>query len=295
MINFFQKTFSLFFASIFLFLLAIPSPVNAAEIGYIQAIKDRGYIKVGLPPYTTPPFYYNDKKSGQLLGYDVEIATNFADQLGVEVQFDRDSKSFNDLVRRAGAGDFDLGIGKLGTTYKRMSDAHPHEYMNFRHALLARRKSIASVKGQTPDDKFAKVLLDSKLKIGFIKNSAYDTFANRLFPNAEKIGYKNWGDCKKALLNNEVDAIYRDATEIKKIVYQRPTLSLTYVPVLFEDIIDQKSIYLSTKAEQDLGSILDYFLSREVSIKSDSEIMADYSSFYQPIKDSKPASSSKTK
>ena len=41
-------------------------PVYAAEIPYIQKILDRGTLKVGLPPYTTPPFYYNDPKSGQL-------------------------------------------------------------------------------------------------------------------------------------------------------------------------------------------------------------------------------------
>ena len=108
MINFFKELLSVFAATYFL--ISYLPPVNAAEIGYIQAIKDRGYLKVGLPPYTTPPSIITMKKSGQLLGYDGEIATNFADQLGVDVQFDRDSKSFNDLVRRAGAGDFDLGM-----------------------------------------------------------------------------------------------------------------------------------------------------------------------------------------
>ena len=112
-----------------------------------------------------------DLKTGQLEGYDVEIARDFAAELGVEAVFDRDSASFNDLVRRAGAGDFDIAIGKLGTTYKRMSDAHPHEYMNFRHAILSNRKSIAAIQGNIPDEEFAAVLLDSKMRIGFIANS----------------------------------------------------------------------------------------------------------------------------
>ena len=256
--------------------------VDAAEIPYIQKILDRGTLKVGLPPYTTPPFYYNDPKTGQLAGYDVQIAREFAAELGVEAVFDRDSSSFNDLVRRAGAGDFDIAIGKLGTTYKRMSDAHPHEYMNFRHAILSNRKSVASIQGNIPDSEFASVLLDSEIRLGFIKNSAYDTFAQRYFPNAKRIGLKNWTECKKALFDGKVDGIYRDATEIKKIVYQTPSLSLDYVPILFEDVIDQKSIYTSTDADVQIGDVLDYFLSREVKVQSDSQIMESLADYYRP-------------
>ena len=260
----------------------LAQPVYAAEIPYIQKILDRGTLKVGLPPYTTPPFYYNDPKTGQLAGYDVQIARDFAAELGVEAVFDRDSSSFNDLVRRAGAGDFDIAIGKLGTTYKRMANAHPHEYMNFRHALLSNRKSVASIQGNIPDEEFASALLESEIRIGFIENSAYDTFAQKYFPNAKRIGYKNWSECKKALFDGKVDGIYRDATEIKKIVYQTPSLSLDFVPILFEDVIDQKSIYTSTTAEVEIGSVLNYFLSREVKIQSDSQIMESFYEYYRP-------------
>ena len=281
-----RKSFSfitliLSFTLFFVLQFAVQS-VDAAEIPYIQKILDRGTLKVGLPPYTTPPFYYNDPKSGQLTGYDVQIARDFAAELGVEAVFDRDSASFNDLVRRAGAGDFDIAIGKLGTTYKRMSDAHPHEYMNFRHAILSNRKSVASIQGNIPDSEFASVLLDSEIRLGFIKNSAYDTFAQRYFPNAKRIGLKNWTECKKALFDGKVDGIYRDATEIKKIVYQTPSLSLDYVPLLFEDVIDQKSIYTSTDADVQIGSVLDYFLSREVKVQSDSQIMESFADYYRP-------------
>ena len=281
-----RKSFSfitliLSFTLVFVLQFAAQS-VDAAEIPYIQKILDRGTLKVGLPPYTTPPFYYNDPKTGQLTGYDVQIARNFAADLGVEAVFDRDSASFNDLVRRAGAGDFDIAIGKLGTTYKRMSDAHPHEYMNFRHAILSNRKSVASIQGNIPDSEFASVLLDSEIRLGFIANSAYDTYAQRYFPNAKRIGFKNWAECKQALFDGKVDGIYRDATEIKKIVYQTPSLSLDYVPILFEDVIDQKSIYTSTDADVQIGSVLDYFLSREVKVQSDSQIMESFADYYRP-------------
>ena len=147
----------IFTTIVILFFFLFDQSVNAIEIEFIQEIQDRGYIRVGIPPYRTAPFYYVDQNTNQLSGYDVEIAKDFASKLGVDVEFDRKSKSFNDLVRRAGANEIDLAIGKLGTTYKRMKNAHPHEYMNFRHAILSNRKSISALQGNTPNDKFAKV------------------------------------------------------------------------------------------------------------------------------------------
>ena len=274
----------IFTTIVILFFFLFDQSVNAIEIEYIQEIQDRGYIKVGIPPYRTAPFYYVDQNTNQLSGYDVEIAKDFASKLGVDVEFDRKSKSFNDLVRRAGANEIDLAIGKLGTTYKRMKNAHPHEYMNFRHAILSNRKSISALQGNIPNDKFAKVLLNSNIRIGFIANSAYSTYAAALFPNAVKKGYENWPKATEALLNGEIDGLYRDATEIKKIVYQKPSLSLEYVPVLIDDLVDQKSIYVSTKANMAIGSVLDYYLGKEIKIKSDTEIMNEFLSFYQPLK-----------
>ena len=274
----------IFTTIVILFFFLFDQSVNAIEIEYIQEIQDRGYIKVGIPPYRTAPFYYVDQNTNQLSGYDVEIAKDFASKLGVDVEFDRKSKSFNDLVRRAGANEIDLAIGKLGTTYKRMKNAHPHEYMNFRHAILSNRKSISALQGNIPNDKFAKVLLNSNIRIGFIANSAYSTYAAALFPNAVKKGYENWPKATEALLNGEIDGLYRDATEIKKIVYQKPSLSLEFVPILIDDLVDQKSIYVSTKANLAIGSVLDYYLGKEIKIKSDTAIMNEFISFYQPLK-----------
>lgn len=264
------------------FFLTFIQPANAVEIEYIQNIIDRGFIRVGIPPYNTPPFYYIDEKSNELAGYDIEIAKNFAERLGVKIEFDRKSKSFNDLVRRAGANEVDFAIGKLGTTYKRMKNAHPHSYMNFRHSLLANRKTLTSLQGNLPIEEFAKVVLDSDLRIGFIADSAYSTFAENLFPNSIKFGFEDWSKAKIALFNNEIDAIYRDSTEIKKIVYQEPSISIEYVPVLFDDIIDTKSIYISTLGNVEMGSILDFYLTRSVKVISDVEIMDEYESYYKP-------------
>ena len=263
----------------------------AAEIQYVDKVLERGYLHVGIPPYSTPPFYYLNEEE-DLVGYDIDVVREFAKLLGVDIRFDRQSKSFNDLVRRVGTDDFDMAIGKLGTTFNRMSDAYPHQYMIFRHAILANRKVIANLQGNIPDDRFAKVLMDSQISLGFIANSVYGAHADRFFPNSRKNGFKDWEACKEALFTGAVDGIYRDATEIKKILYNQPALALDYVPILFEDLIDQKSIYLSSKANIGMAAMLDYYLDREYSVKTDSEIMKEYSSFYRPNENKSTFSSS---
>ena len=221
-------------------------------------------------------------------GIDIDIVKKFAKNLGVEAIFDRDSKTYNGLLKRTGADEFDISIGKLSTFYKRMEDAHPHEYMNFRHALLANRRVISKLQGQTTYEKFAPILLDSKIKVGFIKDSSYGEFAKELFPKATKLALEDWPSCKKALMERKVDAIYRDATEVKKIVYEEPNLSLDFVPILFDDKIDHISMYVSNKVNPELSSMLEYFITKEIGIKTDKEIMEEYTEFFQP---SNPADS----
>jgi ABC-type amino acid transport substrate-binding protein len=243
---------------------------------------ERGYLNVGIPPYETPPYYYFDKKSNQMEGIDIDIVRKFANNIGVKAVFDRDSKTYNRLLKRTGEDQFDLSIGKLSTYYKRMQDAHPHEYMHFRHALLANRTVISKIQGQTPNEKFAPLLLDSKIRIGFIEDSSYSEFAKELFPNATKLELKDWDTCKKALMDKKVDAIYRDATEVKKIVYQEPNLSLDFVPILFDDKIDHISMYVSSKVNPEISSMLEYFITKEIGIKTDKDIMEEYEIFFQP-------------
>ena len=261
-----------------------PLDANAAN-DFVRAIQERGYLKVGLPPYNTPPAYYLEENSDELQGYDVDFARTLASKLGVDIQFDRSSTSFNNLVERVGNGDFDIAIGKLGLTYNRLFDAFPIQYLSFRHAFLANRGFVASL-GVDPDDpRFGEILKNSTIRIGSIKNSTWETEAKANFPNATFVGFKNWPAAKKALFEKDsvIDAIYRDSTEIKPIVYAQPDLSLEYVPILFDELIDRKSIYLSQEGRLGLEDSVDMTLRREWGgIKTDINILDEFQSFYLP-------------
>ena len=266
--------------------IAANSPLEGISANdFVDAIQERGYLKVGLPPYNTPPAYFLEENSDELQGYDVDFARTLASKLGVDIQFDRSSTSFNNLVERVGIGDFDIAIGKLGLTYNRLFDAFPVQYLSFRHAFLANREFVASLGVEPDDPRFGEILKNSTIRIGSIKNSTWETEAKANFPNATFVGYKNWPAAKKALFQKDsvIDAIYRDTTEIKPIVYSQPDLSLEYVPILFDELIDRKSIYLSQDGRLGLKDFIDMTLRREWGgIKTDTNILDEFQSFYLP-------------
>ena len=51
------KTISLYLLITVLTIGSVVNPTYAVEIEYFQNILDRGYFKVGIPPYDTPPYY----------------------------------------------------------------------------------------------------------------------------------------------------------------------------------------------------------------------------------------------
>lgn len=288
---FIVRVLGLLVLSLGIFILPMQS-VNAAEIGLIEAIQQRGYLTVGLPPYDTPPAYYLDAESRQLEGFDVDLARGLARALGVELRFDRESTSFNNLVVRAGHDEFDIAIGKLGQSYERLSDAFPIQYLRLRHALLVNRQFLTSLGVEPSDPLFADIFRNSSMRIGGISGSTGETGVRLNFPSSEFVGFSDWDSAQESLMQPDIpdsrveplDAIYRDATEIKRIVYQNPVLTLDYVPVIMDDVYEEGSIYLSSAGRDAFSAFIPFYLRNEWGeIKDDREIMNEYSSYYYPV------------
>ena len=68
------------------FIIFTSGPAYSAEIKLVKQIEDRGYLRVGIPPYSTPPFYYLDEQN-KLKGYDVDIVQKFAKDLKLKIIF----------------------------------------------------------------------------------------------------------------------------------------------------------------------------------------------------------------
>jgi L-cystine transport system substrate-binding protein len=81
-------------------------PAHAADL--LDTVKARGTLRIALEG-TYPPFNFRDPKTGQLSGYDVDVARLLAARLGLKPAF----------VAGLGAGKYDVIISQVNVTPKR--------------------------------------------------------------------------------------------------------------------------------------------------------------------------------
>ncbi|MGA1475651.1 MAG: substrate-binding periplasmic protein, partial [Prochlorothrix sp.] len=228
----------------------------------IQRLMTQGYITVGIPNFDTPPLYF--EKDGTLQGADVDLARNLGAQLELEVKFDREATTLNELIDRAARNQVDIAIGKLSTTVPRLKKLHASpNYIRFKQALLIDRTKLLELGGKDAES-IQSILKTRPVDIGVIGKSSYERFAKRNFPNANVIGFPSWSDATEALAQGEVFAIYRDENEIKKIIMSRPQLAIRLKSVLFNDLEDSKSVYVSLQNPQ-LAHVIDNIIDGDPS------------------------------
>ena len=89
-------------------------PVHAADL--LDNAKARGTLRIALEG-TYPPFNFKDPKTGQLTGYDVDVARLVAGKLGLKPEFV--TTEWGAILAGLGAGKYDVIISQVNVTPKR--------------------------------------------------------------------------------------------------------------------------------------------------------------------------------
>jgi cystine transport system substrate-binding protein len=89
-------------------------PACAADL--LDAVKARGTLKIALEG-SYPPFNFKDSKTGQLAGYDVDVAKLVAARLGLKPEFV--STEWSAILAGLSAGKYDVIVSQVGMTPKR--------------------------------------------------------------------------------------------------------------------------------------------------------------------------------
>jgi L-cystine transport system substrate-binding protein len=85
----------------------------------LQDVKDDGTLVVGTEG-TYPPFTFHEGGSGELAGYDVEVAEAVADELGVDIEFEE--TQWDAIFAGLDAGRFDMIANQVSITPEREED-----------------------------------------------------------------------------------------------------------------------------------------------------------------------------
>jgi cystine transport system substrate-binding protein len=129
-------------------LTCVAATAHAEDL--LDQVKARGTLRIGLEG-TFPPFNSKDTKTGDLVGFDVDIAKAVATKLGVKPEFI--TTEWSGIIAGLQAGKFDVIVNQVGVTDARKQVLDFSPAYTYSGAELIQRKN---------DDRQFKTLEDLK-------------------------------------------------------------------------------------------------------------------------------------
>ena len=260
---------------------ALPSAAEAQKTAEyppdIQRIIDRGKLIVGLYYKDKPPFIMSTPAGG-LYGLDIDLAGDIAKRLGVDVEFNREARSYQELHQIASKGKtaqgnpVDVVISKFSRTYERAKSVrYTQPYLTFRQALIVNKVHAAKYK---IEDYPMDYLRQAKVKIGVREKTSYVEYAAEMFKNAEIIEGK-WEDIVKMVLAGELTAVIRDEYETMKLVKRNPELAIKISVYILKDKKDHIAMAVPCDSIN-LLAWLDMYLASRQEVLTAKDIIEKY-------------------
>ncbi len=178
------------------FSLAAGGVAHAQDL--LDTVKARGALIVGVEG-TYPPFNYVDTKTGQLEGFDIDVANMVAKRLGVKAQFVK--TEWSAILAGLSSGKFDVIVNQVGITPERKKAFDfSVPYVASSPQLILRKdddsdyKSFAGLKGK---------------KLGVSQGSNYEALA-KAQEGVEVKSYPGAPEYLSDLVSRRVDAALND-------------------------------------------------------------------------------------
>lgn len=242
----------------------------------IRTIKDRDTLIVAQFGGERPGFFALDDENDlperlhfstqgrQIIGYDIELATKIAQELGVQLRIDRHYKSFNDVAVAVAEGRADIAISKLSVTTKRAQFLnYTQPYISLRMALMINRMQESRYGSDKNNPLYA--VQRPKVKIGVLGNSAFEAHGIKEFPQAEIVPFENQETLFNAVLNGDVLAVLYEEYEIGKFMRKRPDMAIYCHSVFIPGKTDDIAIAVSGRSTTLLGFLTTYMRKESVS------------------------------
>ncbi|MGE5702520.1 MAG: substrate-binding periplasmic protein, partial [Clostridia bacterium] len=167
------------------------------ESGYLQKIKEAGFIQVGSTP-TGPPFTFLNPKTNEIEGLMVDVAQKIGDELGVKVQIN--PMTFASLIPAIEADKINMISAGMQKSEERA------KVIDFSIPVYSYGETIVVAK----DNDSIKSLDDLKGKNVGVQEGGLYFQKLKEHPEIVSQGYKSTSDMVAELKNGRIDAFLGD-------------------------------------------------------------------------------------
>lgn len=184
----------------------------------LNTIQGKGKVVVGMSAdYAPYEFHYIDENGKDVIGgFDVDIANEIADALGVDLVIQE--MDFDALVAALPAGKVDLVISGMNPTEERAKVVDFSEiYYNSKHGILVRSEDA---------DKFKTFKDLEGVKVGVQLGSTQEQIAKAEIPNVDLQQLANVNNLILELKAGKVDAIVMEKPVAEMAVKSNPELAV---------------------------------------------------------------------
>ncbi len=235
--------FSTLFISL-LTLVFIPSVVLCKNSPEIIKIKKQGVLTVGILQEDTPPFFMIGK-DGQLHGFDIELAQRIGKELGVKVIFNRNAKTFDDVVDLVVQKKIDLAISKLSINLSRAQKvSYTTPYIFIKSVLLINRVKNANLEKLNTSELIAS-LNKSNTSIGIVRGTTHKNMISEDFPKANVVEFNKIEQALQAVSEGSVDSMQTHETNARNWLHIHPEKSVRVKYISRNDRISPVAIAVS--------------------------------------------------
>ena len=177
--------------------LLLSGPVSAGTV--LERILKKGELIVGTTG-TQPPLSITSK-GGEIIGLDADLAKLIATGLGVKIRFSK--MLFPELIPALESGKADIIISGMTMTSERNAKVpFIGPYYVSGNCILCKMKSLAALDKEGLDS--------PKIKVGALKGSTSQTFAEAVTPQAKLVAAASYEEALDLLLQDKIDALVAD-------------------------------------------------------------------------------------
>ena len=225
---------------------------KAENNNVLNSIKESGKLVVGLSAdYAPYEFHVIEDGQDKIVGFDVSLAEEIADELDVELEIKE--MDFDALITALPAGKIDLIISGMNPTEKRKKAVDFSEiYYTANHGILVKAEDV---------DKYTDFSDLDGLKVGAQLGSTQAELASTLIKDADFQLLSNVNNLILELKSGKVDAIVMESAVAQIAVKNNPELAVGK-PV-YEETEGGNAVAIA-KGNEDLVNVVNKVISRVV-------------------------------